>query len=168
MSDQPKKPSAIEETSVVRSRKTLKKVVAWSMGGMGLAAALLILFRWNPSQESPKHPITTSSGSAPRTKVPGSVTAHLRQDRFYSWPPQEIVSPSGGMPGSEIRATSPTRIPAEPAAPTREELKKESARSGDDLVMEDVRAILLDEKRSSALQLALIDKLRTQPPQEAV
>jgi hypothetical protein len=62
----------------------------------------------------------------------------------------------------------PPRKAVQEQAPTLEELKMEATRSGDDLASEEARAVLLDEKRSSALKLALIDKLRAQPPEEAV
>jgi len=109
----------------------------------------------------------------------GTVTARLSQDRLYPWPPRpEIVGSPAARANSDTStvshqeniasATPAPKLAPEPDAPSRADLKKESLRTGDDLAGEDMRSMLLDEKRSATVKLALIDKLRTQPAEQVV
>jgi HEAT repeat protein len=66
------------------------------------------------------------------------------------------------------RTAATIRVRPEPPPASPEELKKESERTGDDVTAEDAKALLLDEKHSSALKLAVIDKLRTQDAQDVI
>jgi hypothetical protein len=126
------------------------------------------------------HPSGQVPPLGPPLSAGGSVTVRLKQDHFTPWPPNpQVIGPSPGATGSgpgkpesqeskKDQPAGPPRPSSEPPVPTAEELKRESARDGDELSAEDARAVLLDERRSSALKLAVIDKLRTQAPQEAV
>jgi hypothetical protein len=108
----------------------------------------------------------------------GSVTAQVSQDHFYPWPakpqvigpPTGIPNPSHDRPKPQTGQTTPaaSMVAREPSPPSLEDLKKESARSGDELAVEDARTILLDDKCSSAIKLAIIDKLRAQDPQDVI
>lgn len=126
--------------------------VRWISGSALLLAGAAAAFLW-PSPRTPSTPPAATGTAAP-------VTARLKQDGWHPWPLQpEVV----GAP--RRRAAAPAAAPVEPAAPTPAEVKKESLRA---LTPEEARAILLDPKKSSTLKLAVLEKLRGQPPEKVV
>ena len=168
--------------SPVRS-KTGVKLARWIAAGiLGLAVAVglasTILRGPKPEISATSSPTLMNSPALRPLAKPNSMTVRLSDPVFHPWPPKpEVIGPPAGMPNPvkdrpkpETAKIAPTSamVAREPLPPSLEELKKESARTGDELAGEDARAILLDEKRSSAIKLAIIDKLRAQDPQDAI
>lgn len=162
----------------VRSQGTMKHIVWALAGAAALAAAglgwLAIRTPAEPTERSTKpgaDAVAPACDPAVHRQV--SVTARS-QPTFHPWPtkPEVIGPPADALsPAAPIRKnTRPASLPtvAEPKAPTSDELKKESSRTGDEMTAEAAKEVLLDDKKSSAVKLAVIDKLRGQDPAEVV
>jgi hypothetical protein len=164
----------------------LRNAVLGLAGGAAILAGGVLVWELAGGKTSrgapPAAVVAPAKSEAPGgTRGQRSVTARLSQDRFYPWPGKpEVIGPPQGSPGRTVtrqstktsdllpKPTDQRSGRAEPAPASPEDLKTESLRTGDELSLEGARAVLLDEQKGSSLKLAIIDKLRTQNPQDAI
>lgn len=166
----------------VRSKTGVKNVRWLAAGLLGLATlGLAGVSLRNPRPATPTT-VHAAIAKSPVLEPPGkptSTTVRVSEPTFHPWPPKpEVIGPPAGTGSPAAVASHPPDIAAkpqaslpsrpEPAAPSLAELKDESLRTGDQVTAEAAREVLLDDKKSSALKLVVIDKLRTQDPEEAV
>jgi hypothetical protein len=162
-----------------RSIKNVKRY-RWAVAGLVGVAALGSgwMLVSGPRSADPKPPALTKvekQFTPPSPAIPTKKTVRATDPVHHPWPPKpEVAGPPAGS-GTPYRAAPSTSVQAvkltvmsEPAAPSPADLKDESLRTGDLVTAESAREILLDEKKSSSLKLAVIDKLRSQNPDEVV
>jgi hypothetical protein len=158
------------------STRRVPWLVAVAAGG-AMAAAAIIWLSLRPSGSDAlagalPQTMHDSKPAAGTLSSPGRVTVKLTERSFHPWPPKAQVVGRAEPASNQEASSSPlgaiATATAEPAPPSAEELRKESLRTGDAFSPEDARVALLDPSVSSAIKLAMIDKLRTQPVDLAV
>ncbi len=149
--------------------------IALAVGTVGLAAAGVAWFSLRSPAPAVPAPVAVQAPAAPAK--PASKTVRFSDSQHHPWPPKpEVAGPPAGsgvpvtMPPRDLAARPKTPPPPqpEPPAPSAAALKEESLRTGDQITAEEAREVLLDDKKSSALKLAVIDKLRGQDPEEVI